>query len=248
MGSAGAGAGAVDIGTGSGAGDIGTGSGAGDIGTGSGAGDIGTGSGAGDIGTGSGAGDIGTGAGVVSMVADVREEGAAGAVAMSGADADSCGPSPGSGSSFSAAAGTSSSTAAGTSSSTAGSGAAPAAVTAGDAAGSIACGWKARVCSASPSLPPGRGRSTAASPGSPHSVGIGSGTVCPALFPSAIRRSIRPAAADPRRWVGSRLSSPLMTGHNGPARLGGSGSSVTTAVSVASAPGRSYGGLPSTTA
>ena len=39
-----------------------------------------------------------------------------------------------------------------------------------------------------------------------------------------------------------------MTGHSGPARVGGSGSSVTTAVRLASAPSRSNGGRPSTAA
>ncbi len=50
------------------------------------------------------------------------------------------------------------------------------------------------------------------------------------------------------RFAGSFSSSPSMTGRSGPALAGGGSSSVITAVSVASAEPRSYGGTPSTIA
>jgi hypothetical protein len=62
-------------------------------------------------------------------------------------------------------------------------------------------------------------------------------------------RSIRSASAASRRSSGSLRSSPLITGHSGPAWAAGSTSSATTAVRLASTPpSRSNGPCPSTAA
>jgi hypothetical protein len=67
----------------------------------------------------------------------------------------------------------------------------------------------------------------------------GNGTVLDPSPDSAISRSIRSASPGPRRRAGTWSSSPLITGHSAPARLGGSGSSFTTAIRVGRAPARS---------
>lgn len=125
----------------------------------------------------------------------------------------------------------------------------------GSIPGRNAAGRNARVRSASLNLSAGGSASLSASTGPQPGPAAGggaergaSGAVRFASSSSVTLCSIRSVASGSNRSDGSRRSNPLITGHNSPHRTGGSGSSVATAISVASAPLRSNGGRPSTTA
>ena len=94
------------------------------------------------------------------------------------------------------------------------------------------------MCSALSRLLPARVRPTAAAPSSAEGT-AGNGAVFGLAAASATWRSIRSVSSGSSRRDGTWSSSPLMTGHSTPARLGGSGSSFTTAIRVGRGPARS---------